>query len=138
MDAHDTETMPRREFGTSAHPGSINWMDWLPCGTWLRMMSCPSVTSRDMNLAFSVLTKAGTMVAAVRMIAAKVLVCGAIAARVLVCGVEAVNTTAGTPRASAIGLPVVPAMVTVALARPTLLPVDPSVQTSTVALSFRA
>ena len=101
------------------------------------MMSYPSVTSRDMNLAFSVLNKAGTVVTAVRMIAAKVLVCRAIAARDLVCGVEAVNTTAGTPQASAIGLPVVPAMVTVALARPTLLPVDPSVQTSTVAPSFR-
>ena len=96
-----------------------------------------SVTSRAMNLTFSVLNKAGTVVAAVRMIAAEVLVCGAIAARVLVCGVEAANTTAGTPWASAIGLPVVPATVTVALARPTLLPVNPSVQTSAVAPSSR-
>jgi len=90
-----------------------------------------------MNLAFSILNKAGTVVEAVRMFAATVLVCDTTAARVLVCEVEAANTTAGTPWASAIGLPVVPTTVTVALAHPTLLPVDPSVQTSTVALSFR-
>ena len=90
-----------------------------------------------MNLAFSVLNKAGTVVEAVRLIAATVLVCDTTAARVLVCGVEAATTTAGTPQASAIGLPVVPALATVALAHPTLLPVDPSVQTSAVAPSFR-
>ena len=104
-------------------------------------MSCPSVTSKAMNLAFSVLTKAGTVVAAVGMITAKVLVCGAIAVWVLVCEVETATTTVGTivrtTQASAIGPPVVPATVTAAIDRPTMLPVDPSVQTSAVVPSFR-
>jgi hypothetical protein len=92
--------------------------------SWLMMMSCPTIMSKAMNLAFSILNKAGTVVVAVSMIAAKVLVCGAIAVRVLVCEVEAANTTVGTPRASVNGLPVIPATATVALACPTLLPVD--------------
>ncbi len=89
-----------------------------------------------MNHGSSVLNKAGTVVAAVRMITATVLVRDTTTARVLVCEVESATTTAGTPQASAIGLPVVPATVTAALARPTLLPVDPSVPTSAIAPSF--
>ena len=119
------------------HPGFTNWMVWIPCGTWLMMMSCPSVTSKAMNLVFSVLTKARTVVVAMSMIAAKVLVCRAIAMRVLVCGVDTVTTTVGTIWASAIGLLVVPATVTAAIARPTLLLVDLSVQTSAAVPSFR-
>jgi hypothetical protein len=90
-----------------------------------------------MNLAFSVLTKAGTVVAAVSLIAEKLLVCGVIAMTVLVCGVVTATMTVGTTRASVIGLPVGPVMVTAAIDRPTRFPVDPFVQTSAVVPSFR-
>jgi hypothetical protein len=90
-----------------------------------------------MNLAFSISTKAGTVVAAVSFIAEKLLVCGVIAMTVLVCGVVVTATmTVGTTRASVIGLLVVPVLVTAAIALPTRFPVDPFVQTSAVVPSF--
>jgi hypothetical protein len=96
-------------------------MVWIPFGTWLMRTNCPSVTSKAMNLAFSVLTRAETVVAAVNRIAATVLASGAIAVTILSCGMGPAIMTVGTTQASAIGLSV-PATVTAAHARPTVLP----------------